>query len=69
MRKVLLNCVQPTKESLYGDIPDLDVERAIEIAQDTEKWKKIRPSQHANLSMGTLQIMKKKEIRMYPRLV
>ncbi len=45
VRKVLLNCFQPTKESLYGGIPDLDVERAIEIAQDREKWKKIRPSQ------------------------
>ncbi len=37
VRKVLLNCVQPTKESLYGDIPDLDVEKAIEIARDREK--------------------------------
>ncbi len=46
VRKVLLNCVQPTQESLYGDIPDLDVRRAMEIAQDREKWKKIRPSQH-----------------------
>ncbi len=45
VRKVLLNCV--TKESLYGDIPDLDVERAIEIAQDREKWEKIRPSQRS----------------------
>ncbi len=40
VRKVLLNCVQPTKKSLYGNIPDVDVERAIEIAQDREKWKK-----------------------------
>ncbi len=45
VRKVLLNCVQPIKESLYGDIPDLDVEKAIETARDREKWKKIRPSQ------------------------
>ncbi len=45
VRKVFLNCAQPTKESLYGDIPDLGVEKAIEIAQDREKWKKIRPSQ------------------------
>ncbi len=43
VRKVFLNCVQPTKESLYGDIPDLDVEKASEIARDREKWKKIRP--------------------------
>ncbi len=37
--------IQRTKESLYSDCPDLDVEKAIEIAQDKEKWKKIRPSQ------------------------
>ncbi len=43
--KVLPNCVQPTKESLDGDIPGLDVERVIEIAHDREKVKKIRPSQ------------------------
>ncbi len=42
--KVLLNCVQPRKESIYGDIPNLDVEKAIEIAPEREKWKKIRPS-------------------------
>ncbi len=40
VRKVLLDRVQPTKDSLYGDIPDLDVEKAIEIARDREKWKK-----------------------------
>ncbi len=42
VRKVLLNCAQPTKESLYRGIPDLDVEKAIEIARDREKWKKER---------------------------
>ncbi len=40
VRKVLLNCVQPTK-ALYGDIPDLDVERAIEIAQERESGRKL----------------------------
>ncbi len=45
VRNVLLNCVQPTKESLFGDIPDLDVEKAIENAGGREKWKKIGPSQ------------------------
>ncbi len=43
-QKVVLNCVQPTKKS-YGDIPDLDVEVAVETARDGEKWNKIRPSQ------------------------
>ncbi len=39
VREVLLNYVQPAKESLYSDISDLDVEKAIEIA-DIEKSKK-----------------------------
>ncbi len=39
------------KESLYGDIPDLDIEKAMETARDREKWKKIRQSRRANLSM------------------
>ncbi len=34
-----------TKESLYGDIPDLDVEKIVETARDRERRKKIRPSQ------------------------
>ncbi len=63
VRKVLLNCVQPTKESLYGDIPDVDVEKAIESARDREKWKKIRPSQRCNLSIlwGHCRTKKKKK--------
>ncbi len=39
-RKVLLNCVKPNKELLFGDIPSLDVEKAIDITRDREEWKK-----------------------------
>ncbi len=53
VRKVQMDCLQRTKESLYGDIPDLDVEKAIETARDREKWKKIRP--FANRSIEALQ--------------
>ncbi len=45
VRRILLNYVLSTKESIYGDIPDLNVEKAIEIAPEREKWKKIRPLQ------------------------
>ncbi len=31
-------------ESLFGDIPDLDFEKGIEIAPDREEWKKFRSS-------------------------
>ncbi len=44
VRKVLLNCVKPKKESLFGEIPNRDVEEAIDAARDTEEWKKLRPS-------------------------
>ncbi len=44
VQKVLLNCVKPEKESLFGDIPNLNVEQAIETARDREKWKKLRPT-------------------------
>ncbi len=44
VRKRLLNCVMPEKESLLGDIPNLDVEKAIETVRDREKRKKLRPS-------------------------
>ncbi len=58
------NCCSPhfllKKGSLYGDIPDLDVEKGIEIAQDRKKRKKLGRRNVANFSMGTLQ-MKKKE--------
>ncbi len=44
VRKVLLNCVKPEKESLYGEIPSRSVEKAIETVRDRENWKKLRPS-------------------------
>ncbi len=53
VREVLLNYVQPAKESLYGDISYLDVEKAIEIA-DIEKSKKIRPSQRCKPLYGNI---------------
>ncbi len=39
-----MNCVRPTPDSLFGDVPDLDSRKAAEIAKDREKWKSIRPS-------------------------
>ncbi len=44
VRKVLLNCDKPEKESLYGHIPNLNLEKAIETARDSEKWKQLRAS-------------------------
>ncbi len=29
VRKILLSCVKPTPESIFGDVPDLDITKAI----------------------------------------
>ncbi len=44
IRRVLMNSVRPTPNSLFGDFPDLDSRKAAEIAKDREKWKILRPS-------------------------
>ncbi len=44
IRRVLMNCVKPTTDSLFGDVPDLDSGKAAEIAKDREEWKSLRPS-------------------------
>ncbi len=35
-----MNCVRPTSDSLFGDVPDLDSRKAAEIAKDWEKGEK-----------------------------
>ncbi len=44
IRRVRMNCVRPTPDSLFGDVLDLDSRKAAEIAKDREKWKSLRPS-------------------------
>ncbi len=39
-----MNCVRPTTDSLFGDVPDLDSTKAAEIAKHREKWKILRRS-------------------------
>ncbi len=39
VRKMLIYCVEPTKESLFGDSFYLDVGEAIGNARDRNKWK------------------------------
>ncbi len=43
IRRVLMNCVRPTPDSLFDDVPDLDSRKTGEIAKDMEKWKSLRP--------------------------
>ncbi len=42
VREVLPKCVKPEKELLFGDIPNLNVKKAIENARDRENSKKLR---------------------------
>ncbi len=44
LQKVRINGVKPKKDSLYGDISNLSVEKAIETARDRGNWKKLRSS-------------------------
>ncbi len=44
VRKILLSCVKPTPESIFGDVPDLNITKAILDAKNRSKWKKLRPS-------------------------
>ncbi len=44
IRRVLMNCVRPTTDSIFGDVPDLDSRTEAEIAKDREILKSLRPS-------------------------
>ncbi len=43
-RQVLLQCVKPTAESLFGVVPDLNIDKALIIAKNRIEWKNLRPS-------------------------
>ncbi len=44
IRRVLMNCVRPSPDSLFGDAPELDSRKEAEISKDRENWKSLRPS-------------------------
>ncbi len=44
VRQVLLNCVKPTLDSIFGDLTESDVYAAISLAKDRIERKKNRPS-------------------------
>ncbi len=46
VRQVLLNCVKPTPDSIFGELIDPDVNAAISVAKDKIERKKNRPSKH-----------------------
>ncbi len=38
--KVVLQCVNPTPESVFGDVPGLEVQVAINLAMNRVEWKR-----------------------------
>ncbi len=55
IRRVLMNCVRTTPDSLFGDVPDLDSRKAAEIAKDIGKSKSLRPSKRCQPLHGEMQ--------------
>ncbi len=54
-RKVLLNCVKPTHETLFADVPNLCIENGTNMSKDRKLWSSNRPHCVANLYKGELQ--------------
>ncbi len=44
VRQVLLNCVRPTHETLFADLPNLSMENATKMSKDRKLWSSNRPS-------------------------
>ncbi len=55
IRLDLMNCVKPSPESSFGDVPDLDSRKAAELAESREKWKCSGLQSVANLFTGDMQ--------------
>ncbi len=52
---IMLNCVKPTHETLFADVPNLSIENATKMSKDRKLWSSNRPSCVANLYQGELQ--------------
>ncbi len=44
VRQVLLNCVKPTHEMLFADVPNRSIENATKMSKDRKLWNSNRPS-------------------------
>ncbi len=54
--KILLSCVKATPESIFGDVPDLNITRAILDTKNRSKWKKTKAFKLLLTSFRELQI-------------
>ncbi len=55
VRRVLLNCVNPTHETLFADVPNLNIENATKLSKDKKLWSSNKSSCVANLCEGEMQ--------------
>ncbi len=44
VHQVLLNCIKPTHETLFADVPNLSIENATKLSKDRKLWSSNRPS-------------------------
>ncbi len=53
---VLLNCVKPTHETLFADVPNLSIENATKMSKDRKLWSSNRPSLRCQTLSGGVAI-------------
>ncbi len=46
IRQGFIDCVKPTPDSIFGDVPDLLSREAAELAAEREKWKPLWTFKH-----------------------
>ncbi len=56
VRQVLLNCVKPTHEKLFADVPKLSIENATKMSKDRKLWSSNRPSPRCKPLSGGVAI-------------
>ncbi len=56
VRQVLLNCIKPTHETLFADVPNLSIENATKMSKDGKLWSSNRPSLRSQPLSGGVAI-------------
>ncbi len=58
VRQVLLNCVKPTHDTLFADVPNLSIENATKMSKDRKLWSSNRPSLRCQPLSGGVEVVK-----------
>ncbi len=53
---VLLHCVKPTKETLFADVPNLNINYSIEHSEDRDLLSSFNPSLHCKPLLGAVAV-------------